>query len=161
MTDEKKREFTRRLSQCNKSEMIVIQYEIFFAYLDDACDSFELGGEPFKAAISHADAVLERLQGSLDFKYDLAKQLYPLYNYCRRQLAMARATHKKKPLSNARNVMNKLYEAFAQIAREDQSPPIMQNTQAVYAGYTYGRNALNEAVMDGVDINTQSRGFLA
>ena len=82
MTDEKKKEFTRRLTQCNASEMIVIQYEIFFTYLDDALDAYELGGEPYRMAIRHADAVLVRLQDSLDFKYDLAKQLYPLYTVC-------------------------------------------------------------------------------
>lgn len=158
MTDEKKKEFTRRLTQCNSSEMIVIEYEIFYAYLDDALEAFELGGEPFKQAIRHADAVLERLQGSLDFKYEIAKQLYPLYNYSRRQLALAQATHKKKPISNARNVMNKLYDAFSKIAAEDTSEPVMHNTEAVYAGYTYGRNSLNEAAFDGT---AQSRGFLA
>ena len=157
MTDEKKKEFTRRLSQCNSSEMIVIQYEIFFSYLDDAAEAFEAGGDPFKQAIHHADAVLERLQGSLDFKYELAGQLYPLYNYSRRQLALAQATHKKKPISNARNVMNKLYDAFAAIAAEDNSEPVMHNTQAVYAGYTYGRNSLNEQT---IDASQQSRGFL-
>ena len=55
MTDEKKKEFTRRLAQCNSSEMIVIQYDIFFVYLDDALTAFEAGGEPFKQAIRHAD----------------------------------------------------------------------------------------------------------
>lgn len=158
MTDEKKKEFTRRLSQCNASEMIVIQYDIFYAYLDDALAAFELGGEPFKQAIRHADTVLARLQDSLDFKYDLAKQLYPLYNYSRRQLALALATHKKKPISNASNVMKKLYDAFAQIAAEDTSEPVMHNTQAVYAGYTYGKHSLNEATIDAADAN---RGFLA
>ena len=157
MTDEKKKEFTRRLTQCNSSEMIVIQYEIFFAYLEDAMAAFEVGGEPFKQAIRHADAVLERLQDSLNFKYELAGQLYPLYNYSRRQLALAQATHKKKPISNARNVMNKLYDAFAQIAAEDQSEPVMQNTQTVYAGYTYGKHSLNEETFDGSE---QNRGFL-
>lgn len=158
MTDEKKKEFTRRLTQCNASEMIVIQYDIFFSYLEDATAAFELGGEPFKQAIHHADAVLVRLQDSLDFKYELAGQLYPLYEYSRRQLALARATHKKKPISNARNVMNKLYEAFAAIAAEDHSEPVMHNAEAVYAGYTYGKHALNEAAYDG---SQQSRGFLA
>lgn len=158
MTDEKKKEFTRRLSQCNSSEMIVIQYDIFFTYLDDAEAAFEKGGEPFKQAIRHADAVLERLQDSLNFKYELAGQLYPLYNYSRRQLALAQATHKKKPVSNARNVMKKLYDAFAKIAAEDRSEPVMHNTQAVYAGYTYGRNALNEAT---IDTSRQNRGFWA
>ena len=157
MTDEKKKEFTRRLTQCNSSEMIVIQYEIFFTYLEDALEAFEAGGEPFKQAIRRADAVLERLQDSLNFKYELAGQLYPLYNYSRRQLALAQATHKKKPISNARNVMIKLYDAFAQIAAEDTSEPVMQHTQAVYAGYTYGRNSLNEELYDG---SRQSRGFL-
>ena len=158
MTDEKKKEFTRRLSQCNSSEMIVIQYDIFFTYLDDAEAACEKGGEPFKQAIRHADAVLERLQDSLNFKYELAGQLYPLYNYSRRQLALAQATHKKKPVSNARNVMKKLYDAFAKIAAEDRSEPVMHNTQAVYAGYTYGRNALNEAT---IDTSRQNRGFWA
>lgn len=158
MTDERKKEFTRRLTQCNASEMIVIQYDIFFAYLDDALETFELGGEPFKEAIRHADAVLKNLQDSLNFKYDLAKELYPLYNYSRRQLALAQATHKKKPISNARNVMNKLYDAFSQIAKEDTSEPIMKNTETVYAGYTYGKNCLNEAAFDKTQ---SSRGFLA
>ena len=158
MTDEKKKEFTRRLTQCNASEMIVIQYDIFFTYLDDALETFELGGEPFKQAIRHADAVLKNLQDSLDFKYDLAKELYPLYNYSRRQLALAQATHKKKPISNARNVMNKLYDAFSKIAEEDTSEPVMKNTETVYAGYTYGRNSLNEAAFDWTQ---KSRGFLA
>lgn len=157
MTDEKKKDFTRRLAQCNSSEMIVIQYEIFFAYLDDALETFELDGEPFRQAIRHGDAVLARLQDSLDFKYALAGELYPLYNYSRRQLALALALHKKKPISNARNVMTKLYDAFAKIASEDTSEPVMHNAEAVYAGYTYGKNSLNEAAYDG---SSQSRGFL-
>ena len=157
MTDEKKKEFTRRLTQCNASEMIVIQFEIFFTYLDDALEAYELGGEPYRMAIRHADAVLVRLQDSLDFKYDLAKQLYPLYTYSRRQIALALATHKKKPISNARNVMTKLYDAFAQIAAEDTTGPVMHNTETVYAGYTYGKHALNEAAHDG---GSNSRGFL-
>lgn len=158
MTDEKKKEFTRRLSQCNASEMIVIEYDIFFSYLDDALAEFEIGGEPFKQAIRHADAVLERLQNALNFKYELAGQLYPLYNYSRRQLALAQATHKKKPISNAGNVMKKLYEAFAQIAAEDTSEPVMHNAQTVYAGYTYGKDSLNEEM---IDASSQNRGFLA
>ena len=35
MDNELKKDFTRRLSQCNSGEMIVIIYDIFFAYVDD------------------------------------------------------------------------------------------------------------------------------
>lgn len=117
----------------------------------------EEGGEPFRQAVQHADAVLVRLQDSLDFKYEIAKQLYPLYNYSRRQLALAQAMHKKKQITNAHNVMMKLYDAFAQIAAEDTSEPVMQNTQSVYAGFTYGKHAVNEEMIDDTQ---QSRGFL-
>lgn len=157
MTDEKKKEFTRRLTQCNSSEMIVIQYDIFFAYVEDALEAFEEGGEPFKQAVQHADAVLVRLQDSLDFKYEIAKQLYPLYNYGRRQLALAQATHKRKQITNARNVMMKLYDAFAKIAAEDTSEPVMHNAQTVYAGFTYGKHSINEELIDD---SQRSRGFL-
>ena len=159
MTDEKKKEFTRRLAQCNKSQMIVIEYDIFYAYLEDAQNAFEMGGEPYKTAIRKADEVLKRLQQALDFKYEIASQLYPLYNYSRRQLAIAMATHKKKPLQNVKNVMDKLYDAFSKIASEDDTPPMMQNTQSVVAGYTYGKNALSEASVNA-DMS-RSRGFLA
>ncbi len=156
MTDEKKREFTRRLTQCNASEMIVIEYEIFFAYLEDAIDAYELGGEPYKQAIRSADAVLVRLQEALDFTYEISAQLYPLYAYSRRQIALALALHKKKPIANARKVMERLYDAFARIATEDESAPVMHNAQTVYAGYTYGKHALNETADDG---SSKSRGF--
>ena len=159
MTDEKKKEFTRRLAQCNASQMIVIEYDIFYAFLEDAFDAYEMGGAPFKQAIRSADEVLKRLQNALDFKYEIASQLYPLYNYSRRQLALAMATHKKKPLSNAKNVMDKLYDAFSRIAAEDDSPAMMQNAQTVVAGYTKGRHALNETSFNADQ--TRSRGFLA
>ena len=38
MTKEQKQEFTRRISQANKSGMIVILYDIFLAYIQDALD---------------------------------------------------------------------------------------------------------------------------
>ena len=36
MTNEKKQEFTLRVSQANKTEMLVIIYDIFLEYLEDA-----------------------------------------------------------------------------------------------------------------------------
>ena len=62
MIREKKQEFTRRLSNCNRSEMIVIMYEILFSYLDDgiqanAADDYE----GFKLAVGKAGQVLARL----------------------------------------------------------------------------------------------------
>ena len=43
MTQEKKQEFTRRLSCCNRGEMIVIIYDILFSHLEDALAAQEKG----------------------------------------------------------------------------------------------------------------------
>ena len=55
-------------------------------------------------------------------------------------------------------VMESLHSAFAEVAKQDTSGAVMQNTQQVYAGLTYGKGRLNEVFMNG---NEQSRGFMA
>ena len=52
--------------------------------------------------------------------------------------------------------MRRLYGAFVEAAKQDQSEPVMKNTQQVYAGMTYARCALNEDFVD----NGNQRGFL-
>ena len=154
MTDEKKKEFTRRLSQCNKSEMIVITYDIFYTYIEEAMELHNKDYAGYRRAVKKADEAVRELQQTLDFKYDLAKQLYGLYRYTREQLALAIALNQVKKLDQAKRVMDKLYDAWSQIAKEDDSQPVMQHTQQVYAGYTYGKNSLNEACT-----SENSRGF--
>ena len=41
MKNELKQDFTRRLSQCNAGEMIVIIYDILFTYLADVKEAHE------------------------------------------------------------------------------------------------------------------------
>ena len=43
MTNEKKQEFTLRITQANKSQLIVLLYEIFLQYMEDAKDALADG----------------------------------------------------------------------------------------------------------------------
>ena len=66
MKNELKQDFTRRLSQCNAGEMIVIIYDILFAYLDDVKGAYEEDShEQMKVAIRRAQNVLDELIHSL------------------------------------------------------------------------------------------------
>ena len=47
MKDEKKQEFTRRLSCCNRGEMIIIIYDILFSYLEEAQEAQKVGNYDF------------------------------------------------------------------------------------------------------------------
>ena len=158
MQNEQIKDFTRRLSQCNRGGMIVIMYEIYFAYAADAKKAHSEGArEAYKEAVHKAQNVLSRLIGALDFSYPIAKNLYALYMYCRNSLSKALYENTTGGIEDADRVMQRLYAAFSEAAKQDTSEPLMSNTQQVYAGMTYGKSRLNENYME----NTQERGFFA
>jgi flagellar protein FliS len=56
-------------------------------------------------------------------------------------------------LESCERVVRGLMSSFQEVAKQDDSGPVMENTQQVYAGLTYGKGSLNE-----VALNTD-RGF--
>lgn len=156
MNNELKQDFTRRLSQCNQGGMIVIIYDIFFAYIDDAKKAWENSErEEFKTAIRNVQRTLDELMQALDMSYEIARTLYPLYAYCKEQLAKTLYENRLERFEEAESIMKKLYSSFVKVAELDTSEPIMSNTQQVYAGMTYGKGSLNENL-----VNDNNRGFI-
>ena len=83
-------DFTRRISQSNRSGLTVINYEIIFAYLDDAKKAYqEEKWEEFKVALRKAQNSIGELMQTLDFSYDISRNLYRIYVFCRDSLAAA------------------------------------------------------------------------
>lgn len=158
MKKEQTLEFTRRISQANRSGLVVVMYDIFFAYLKDAREAYE-GEDPeaYKNALRGGQRVTEELMSALDFSYGLAGELYRIYVFCRDALAQAMYKRDLAGVDTAERLMRRLYDAFEQVAAQDTSEPLMKNTQHVYAGYTYGRDDLVETYDD----TNRSRGFLA
>lgn len=158
MTQEKKQEFTRRLSCCNRGEMIVIMYDILFSYLEDALKAQEEGEyEEFREASGKAQQVVRRLMDDLDFSYPIAGELYPVYQFVNRLLALAVCQNTSKNIQDAQKVLKNLYEGFVEAAKQDSSEPLMQHAQQVVAGMTYQRGSLTETLQG----SENSRGFFA
>lgn len=150
-------DFTRKISQSNRSELIVITYDIFFVYLADAREAYtESDWMAYKEAIRKAQRVLEELIHALDFSQELSGNLYSIYVFCRDSLAKAIYKRDLKPLEDGERQMKRLYESFIEVAKQDSSPPLMSHIQQVYAGYTYGKNDLTETCPD----LRMDRGFL-
>lgn len=155
MKDELRLDFQRRLSQCNKGEMIVIMYDILFAYLEEAKEEHSKGNyEGYKDAIKQGQKTLDMMIQALDFKYDIAKELHSLYATSKTLLAKAIYQNRLDGICEAEEILKHLYQGFLGAAKNDNSAPLMQNVQKVYAGMTYGRTSLNENMMDN------NRGFL-
>ena len=157
MKKEQIMDFTRRISQSNRGGLVIVIYDIFFAYIEDAKEAYDnKEWENYKTALRNATKAVSELMSSLDFSYELAGELYRIYGFCKETLAKAMYKTHLKEIELAERLMNKLYTAFAEVMKEDTSAPLMRNTQQVYAGYTYGKNDLVETYQD---LDT-SRGFL-
>lgn len=158
MKQEKVQEFTRRITQSNRGGLVVVIYDIIFAHMDEARESLDAGNyEGFKDALLKAQRGVDELAGALNFRYDISKELYPLYIFAKEEMAKAIVKKDADALEGVREILTDLRGAFAEAAKQDRSAPLMRNTQQVYAGFTYGKNDLNETYQD----SEATRGFFA
>ena len=158
MDREQKVIFTRRISQSNKTQLICVLFDIFFAYLDEGENAVKAGDMvTARDELRHANQVIMHLKSDLNFKYDLSKQLYPLYDFCQRAIERSNFTKNTEGIEEARRIMKPLQDAFSEVAKSDHSASMMRNTEQVVAGMTYGRGNLNETT----EQYDKSRGFFA
>lgn len=156
MTDDQKQQFTRKISNANKTGLIVVLYEMVLVYTEDAKKALEAHKtETFHQEIKRAKACIKELQNSINFENDLAMNYFEIYLYLRRELSKADFSGKKTALDNVCSIVTEMRDAYLKISEADISKPIMENAQTVYAGLTYGRNSLNES-LTGQDFD---RGF--
>ncbi len=157
MTDDLKQKFTLRITQANKTELTVILYEMTMVYVKDAKVALLTHDiAEFRKEIKRARRCMEELLSSLHIEYAIARHMMQLYLYVNRELAKADVWCVEEPLDHALLVIQNLHDAYIEISKKDTSEPIMSNIQSVYAGLTYGKNNLNENLVN----NTANRGFL-
>ena len=152
--------FTRRITSANKSEIIVIIYDIIEENLALAKKALAEGDrETYRNEIKQAISFVKELFVSLDMNYEVSKNLASLYIYVSRCLNFALVSGKKEEIEAAEKVLRKLGDSFREVAKTDESKPVMENTQRVYAGITYGRGLdLDETLVAHA---MESRGFRA
>lgn len=157
MDNDKKQEFTRRISQANSTDMVVVIYDIAIAYIDEAKTAFETSDRiALESSVIHIRRSINELISSLNYEYSPAGEMLQLYIYCSRRLTALGSAKDEGALDEVRSILSRLREAYAQIADTNKSGPVMSNSESVYAGLTYGRGTLNENV-----VGNSNRGFLA
>lgn len=157
MTKEVKQQFTLRITQANSTELVVILYEMALSFLQDAKDAGqEQEWAEFKEAIRKTRGCINELMQSLHMEYEPAKSLFKLYMFCIRRLAYSQVRKEVQVLDEVESVLCKLHDAYAKIAPNNSSAPVMSNTQTVYSGLTYGKGA---SLTEDVTGQSSNRGM--
>ncbi|MGN1083686.1 MAG: flagellar protein FliS [Lachnospiraceae bacterium] len=152
-------EFSMRVTQASRSELIVIMYEIILSDIRSAKEAFAAGDTAvYDKELAHAGRFVSELMASLDYQVGLSYRLMSLYIFANRELTAARLQKRPELLESVTEIMEKLLAGYRKVSEEDVSGPVMKNTQQVYAGLTYGRGTLNEMYVNG---NEARRGFMA
>lgn len=157
MKKESMQAYSKRISQANRSELVVITYEILIEHIRNAQESFG-NREAFVTDLEQAQAFLKELMVSLDFTYEISNHLLSLYIFVNKQLIEAKQKNSCEILPRVQAMLEGLLSSFREVSKQDQSAPLMENTQKVYAGLTYGRGDVNETAVASCEEN---RGFRA
>lgn len=145
MTKEEIQEYSLRITQGNKSDLVVVTYDIILKYLEDARKEYQAGEkEKFAFQIKKANEFLAELMGALDLQYPVSIELLKIYRFVQKMLVQAEFQKEPSSLEGLDQILSSLREAFAEVAKQDNSLPFAGSKPQVYAGLTYGRDSLNE-----------------
>ncbi|MCQ2977071.1 MAG: flagellar protein FliS [archaeon] len=140
---------TARVVNSTPIELVTLSFEVILDNLKTSLDQID-NNEKINLEISKA--FVKDLSNSLDMKYEISKNLKALYTYTLERLVSAEITsdnsRMKKYIEEAISVMEKLSDSFNEVSKMDLNDKrVMENTDAIYSGLTYGMNGLNETVV--------------
>lgn len=159
MRKERRQEYSARVVQAKRTELLVIVYEIIQEELELAMECFEekdLMG--FDAALKNAQKFLNELMATLDYQYEISYQLMSIYKFTNKILIEDRIKKTDACLEDCIRIFQHLKDGYQGIVSQDDSAPAMENVQKIYAGLTYGKSSLYEI---SVDVKDGKRGIYA
>ena len=159
MEKEKVQEYSTRVVQANRTELLVIVYEILQEELKQALVEYDREDmTAFDVALKNAQKFLNELMGTLDYRYEVAYNLMSVYKYVNKVIIEDIMKEQIDQISECIDIIGNLKVAYEGIVPQDHSGPVMINVQKVYAGLTYGKGTLNEV---SVNENGGNRGLYA
>lgn len=151
MTKEQMNQYSLRISQSNRSGLVVIIFEIIEEYIKEADESYKNGDtEGFTHRIRKAREFLGQLSSGLDFHYAISFELMNLYRFADDRLYKSEMRRQLVDLDVVMEMMGKLRTAFEEVAKSDSSGPVMRGREQVYEGLTYGRNGRNNVTVSNL-----------
>ena len=147
--------FSYRITQANRTQLVVITLDMAVQYIKDAKEDQDINS--YRQNLRNAKRVIDTLVSSLDMSYDISSQLFDVYMVVERYIISAgsrRTEHEgstagyMKLLESCERMLTMLRKSFYEVSKTDDSAPLMQNTQQVYAGLTYSHGGGASEMLD-------------
>lgn len=141
MTGEQKKQFTARISQANKTQLVVILYDMTLCYLQDTKTALEQSDDlALEQSLERVRGCINELMLSLHTQYEVARNVMSLYLFCLKCLVKVQRNQDKELLARVQSILERLGRAYEESVKGDASGPEMTGIQNVYEGLTYGKN---------------------
>lgn len=151
-----KQQYALRIANATPNELNIINFELCVEYLSEAIDQIESDFTQFGKNINIALSLLKEIIVSLNFDYEISKELHNIYVYVNKLIISSKFSLNKKELEDAVNILNTIKSGFEQL-NDTNSDTVIKNATKVFAGLTYGKNGDLSEYID----ESQSKGFQA
>ncbi|HHX61512.1 MAG TPA: flagellar protein FliS [Epulopiscium sp.] len=147
-----------QVANATRGQLLKITYDLLLESMDNIKRYGEEKAEKeFGVEVGRSRQILQELIDTLDFKQEISQDLLRIYVYINGLLIKSLMVYDASLIDEAKGLINQLLEGWnGAIANDSKSLKVMDNAQQVYAGLTYGKNDLNESVLDN-----NNRGFKA
>lgn len=157
MESTKVKEWTVRIANATPGQLVVITYEMLIESIDNMIQCIkEKKVDEFYQISKSAQKIMSQLTDNLDMQYEISLELMALYLHINKNIAQAAIKFNVEPLQEAKELLNILLVGWDKATEQLKQKAVMQNSEKVYAGLTYGKGTLNESV-----VNDPNRGLKA
>lgn len=152
MTEEQMNAYKMRISQAGVGDLAVVMLEMEIDWIGEALKAYEDQDlDTFTDCVGKAQSVQVELMSTLNRSNEVAADVYSVYAFINKQLIEAKIKRKPLDLERCKGILEKYHKSFEQIAPTDTAGPIMEDSEKVYAGLTYGTGGLVESSVGGTE----------
>jgi flagellar protein FliS len=152
MTNEEMNVYKMRITQAGVGELTVIMLEMEMQWLREALEAYDKGDmDTYTSNLDKASATQVELMNELNLDNEVSKDVYAVYIFFNKQIVNSKIKRKPQELDKVIEMLEQYHASFSAIAHTDTEGPVMQQSEKVYAGLTYGNNGLNESSLGGTE----------
>ena len=152
MTEEQMNVYKMRIAQAGIAEMTTIMLEMEIQWIRDAVVAYDGNDkEEFVRCTGKAQAVQVELMNVMNMENPVAVDVYSVFAYINKQLIHSKIKQQPLEFERLAALLEQYHTSFVNLVKTDQGGPVMQQSEKVYAGLTYGAGGLVESSTGGMD----------